>query len=326
MGPGDLEQVLKALPALVNKELLVGLETRDDAAVFQMDGRALVQTVDFFTPIVDDPYLFGQIAAANALSDVYAMGGTPLTALNLAAFPCALDLGILAEILRGGRDKIEEAGAIVVGGHTVEDNEPKYGLAVTGVVDPAEMVTVSAGRAGDRLILTKPLGVGILSTALKNDLVTERDIKEAIDGMCALNDVAAREMKKVGVKAATDVTGFGLLGHLHTLTSMSGLGGVVEVASLPLWPRTRELAEQGVSPGGAAKNRDYLRDFVSFEASVDKATRAILFDPQTSGGLLIAAPDGRAEDLVGLLEAEGITAAVIGELADGRAGEITVRG
>lgn len=326
MGPGDLEKVLKSMPAVVSKELLVGLDTRDDAAIFKMDERkALVQTVDFFTPIVDDPYLFGQIAAANALSDIYAMGGKPLTAMNLAGFPCLMDLRILADILRGGRDKVEEAGAIVVGGHTVEDAEPKYGLSITGIIDPKDVVTISAAKRGDRLILTKPLGVGILSTALKGEFISEGDMREAIDGMRHLNEDASQAMKKVGVKACTDITGFGLLGHLHTMVKESGVSAIIEAAAVPVWPGACEHAQQGLVPAGAAKNRDYLKSTVSFDSAVDPIMQDILFDPQTSGGLLIAVEEERVNQLLELLkEARTLAKAIIGEITTDKVGTIKV--
>lgn len=327
MGPGDLEKVLKSMPAAVSKELLVGIDTRDDAAIFKIgEGKALVQTVDFFTPIVDDAYLFGQIAAANALSDIYAMGGKPLTAMNLAGFPCEMDMSILADILKGGREKVEEAGAIVVGGHTVEDAEPKYGLSITGMIDPKEVITVSAARPGDKLVLTKPLGVGILSTALKGQFTSEEDMREAIDGMRRLNEDASEAMKKVGVKACTDITGFGLLGHLYTMLKESKVAAIIEAKAVPVWPAVYEHAQQGLVPGGAGKNRDYLKNIVTFDSSVDRIRQDILFDPQTSGGLLIAVPQNKVEELVSLLkEAKTISVAQIGEIVEDKAGTIKVR-
>lgn len=328
MGPGDLEKVLKSMPAVVSKELLVGIDTRDDAAIFKIgEGKALVQTVDFFTPIVDDAYLFGQIAAANALSDIYAMGGKPLTAMNLAGFPCEMDMSILADILKGGREKVEEAGAIIVGGHTIEDAEPKYGLSITGMIDPEEVITVSAARPGDKLVLTKPLGVGILSTALKGQFVSEEDMREAIDGMRRLNEDASEAMKKVGVKACTDITGFGLLGHLYTMLKESKVAAIIEAKAVPVWPGVYEHAQQGLVPGGAGKNRDYLKNIVTFDSSVDRIRQDILFDPQTSGGLLIAVPQGRVGELVDLLrEAKAVSVAQIGEIVEDKAGKIQVRG
>lgn len=326
MGPGDLENVLKSMPASVSRELLVGLDTRDDAAIFRInENEALVQTVDFFTPIVDDPYLFGQIAATNALSDIYAMGGKPLTAMNLAGFPCKMDFEILAEILKGGRDKVEEAGAVVVGGHTVEDPEPKYGLSITGIIDPKKVITVAMAKPGDALVLTKPLGVGILSTALKAGFISEEDMTEAIDGMRHLNDRASESMIKVGVTACTDITGFGLLGHLYTMASQSSVSAVIKAHTVPVWPQVRELARRGMVTGGGSKNRDYLKSKVSFEPGVDDVTQDILFDPQTSGGLLISVKKEKVDELLGLLkEANTPATSVIGEIIEDKAGTIQV--
>lgn len=326
MGPGDLESVLKAMPTAVSHELLVGLDTRDDAAIFKInESEALVQTVDFFTPIVDDPYLFGQIAATNALSDIYAMGGKPLTAMNLAGFPCKMDFEILAQILQGGRDKVEEAGAVVVGGHTVEDQEPKYGLSVTGIIDPKKVITVAAAKPGDVLVLTKPLGVGILSTALRAGRISEEDMADAADGMRHLNDRASQAMIEVGVRACTDITGFGLLGHLYTMASQSGVSAVVKAESVPVWPQVRDIAKKGLVTGGGSKNSDYLKGKVSFEPGVDGIAQDILFDPQTSGGLLISVSEARVDELVRLLrEAKTEAASIIGEIVEDKAGTIRV--
>jgi selenide,water dikinase len=316
------------MPTAVSRELLVGLDTRDDAAIFKInENEALVQTVDFFTPIVDDPYLFGQIAATNALSDIYAMGGKPLTAMNLAGFPCKMDFDILARILQGGRDKVEEAGAVVVGGHTVEDPEPKYGLSITGIIDPNRVITVAAAKPGDALVLTKPLGVGILSTALKAGFISEEDMIEAIDGMRHLNDRASEAMIKVGVRACTDITGFGLLGHLYTMAAQSGVSAVITADAVPVWSRVRELTRRGLVTGGASKNRDYLKSQVAFETGVGEITQDILFDPQTSGGLLISVSKERVDDLVRLLqEAKTPAVSVIGEIVEDKAGTIRVTG
>lgn len=327
MGPGALAQVLCRLPASDDPAFLNRDQHYADAGVYRLaEDTALVQTVDFFTPVVDDPYLFGQIAAANALSDVYAMGGRPLTALNLICFPSAAgSLETMAEILKGGYDKIREAGAALVGGHSVDDPEPKYGLAVTGLVDPRKMITSAGARPGDRLVLTKPLGTGVITTALKGAVITEREAKEAIAGMAALNAPAARAMLECGVSAATDITGFGLLGHLHELLVSSGLGAALDGRALPFYPRTAELAAQGLIPGGAYRNLDYFRENLSVERAGDLEDRLIMLaDPQTSGGLLIAVSSVRLGELLGALEKRGVKGYLIGELVEGPAGKITL--
>lgn len=303
----------------------MGIEGAADAAVYRLrEDLALVQTVDFFTPIVDDPYLFGQIAAANALSDIYVMGGKPLTAMNIIAFPPELGLDVLQKILIGGRDKVEEAGALVVGGHSVEDKEPKYGLAVTGLVHPDKLVTNSKAKVGDKLILTKPLGIGILATALKGGEIKEEDMMEAIDTARALNSFASEAMKKVGVNACTDVTGFGFLGHLHLMLTASGVSAKVYANEVPVWTKAMEFAEMGFVPAGVVGNRAFLRDKVSFEG-IDEVFRDILFDPQTSGGLLISVSAARCDELVeALKKAEVPTHAIIGEILKGEAGVIEV--
>ena len=292
-----------------------GIETRDDAGFVPFGGGLLLQTADFFTPIVDDPYRFGQIAAANAFSDVYAMGGEPLTAMNLVAFPCSLDLGVLREILAGGQSKIEEASARLCGGHSVQDEEPKYGLSVTGFVEEDRVVRNAGARAGDALVLTKPLGLGILTTALKRDLVSEEAIEDAVQSATLLNRAARDAMREVGVCAATDVTGFGFLGHLTELLRASGVGAVVHRGDVPVWERAVPLANDGVYPGGLESNREYLENRVSAEgASQDDLLP--LYDPQTSGGLLVAVPETRASALVGALRQRGVMGAVVGEVVE----------
>jgi selenide,water dikinase len=298
------------------------METRDDAGYVPFGGGLLLQTADFFTPVVDDPYRFGQIAAANAFSDVYAMGGEPLTALNLVAFPSSLDMGILREILAGGQSKIEESGARLCGGHSVQDEEPKYGLSVTGFVETEGVVRNAGARAGDALVLTKPLGFGILTTALKRDLVSEGEIEDAVESAATLNRAARDAMREVGVSAATDVTGYGLLGHLLELLDASGVGAVVRRGEVPVWERAVPLAEDGVFPGGLKTNREYLAGRVEREG-VGEAALLPLFDPQTSGGLLVAAPEDRARDLVRRLREDGVSAAVVGEVAEGAGVRVT---
>ncbi len=290
--------------------------------------RAIVATVDFFTPIVDDAYDFGRIAAANAFSDVYAMGGTPLLALNLVGWPRdKLPYELLGDVLRGGADIAKEAGAFVLGGHSVDDPEPKYGMVATGEVHPHRIVTLARARAGDSLVLTKPIGTGVLTTALKRDLATAPDISAAVQSMATLNAGAARAMRATGggVHAATDVTGFGLLGHLHNMLAASGLAAEIDAAAVPLFPNAVALVERGAIPGGTQRNRDALSPEVTFAAGVPEPIRVLLFDAQTSGGLLIAVDPDRAGALLAALEREGTPAAVkIGRLARGVAGTITV--
>lgn len=309
--------MLDGLPQASDPRLLVGFNTADDAGVFQIgEGRALIQTVDFFTPIVDDPYDFGRIAAANALSDVYAMGGEPLTCLNVVCFPCHGDLGVLREILRGGAEKISEAGAVLVGGHTVQDDEPKYGLSVTGLIDPKLLVTNAAARPGDRLILTKPLGTGIIATAIKGGAADPAAVSEAIRVMAALNRGAARAMSRVGVKAATDITGFGLVGHALELAEASGVTLSIAAATVPLLPGVRETAGRGLIPGGAHNNRKHA--LKRARVAGGQIAELIFCGPETSGGLLMAVPADAAEGLAAELrrQAGSEAAAVIGEVRE----------
>ena len=292
------------------------METRDDAGYVPFGGGLLLQSVDFFTSIVDDPYRFGQIAAANALSDIYAMGGVPLTAMNLVAFPCSLDLGILREILAGGHSKIEESEARLCGGHSIQDDEPKYGLAVTGFVEEDRVVRNAGAKTGDTLVLTKPLGVGILTTALKRDLVSEDEIESAIEAAARLNKGAAAAMREVPVSAATDVTGFGLLGHLNEMLEASGVGAVVHRGEVPVWVRAVSLAAEGCYAGGLNANREYLGDVVQANG-VATEDLLPLFDPQTSGGLLVAVPQERSAEFVRALKGHGGQVAVVGEVVEG---------
>jgi selenide,water dikinase len=292
----------------MRREILVGLDTPDDAAVFMLDEEtALVHTLDFFTPIVDDPYLFGQIAAANALSDIYAMGGTPLSAMNIACFPCSLGMEILARILEGGLAKVREAGAVLLGGHTVDDEEPKYGLAVTGRVHPERIMTSLGAEPGDILVLTKPLGTGILATALKGDFISEAEMAEAIEGMARLNSTASRAAVLAGAHACTDVTGFALVGHLLNMLPDQGLGCEIRMALLPVYEHVREMAALGMIPAGAHKNRDFLAARVEVPQGLDEVERDLLYDPQTSGGLLVALPPHGLEVFAQQLGEEGWT-------------------
>ena len=300
--------------------LLVGVNTGDDAAVYRLDDdTALIQTVDFFPPIVDDPYAFGQIAVANALSDVYAMGGTPLIALNVVGFPVALPKDILGSILIGGSDKAREAGTLIVGGHTVDDEEPKYGLSVTGVVAPGAEVTNAGARPGDNLVLTKPLGTGVITTAGKQGVASDDVIAEAVGVMATLNKAASHAMTADGVRSGVhgcvDVTGFGLLGHLRGMTRASGVGATVRLGAIPFIPGAKELAEQGVAPGGTHRNLDSLDADVRWNGAITDIQKLLLADAQTSGGLLIAVADSHTGALLGSLEAHGVeTRAIIGSI------------
>jgi len=317
--------VLRQLPQVDDPNLLTAAIPFADAGVYRLsDGCALVQSVDFFTPIVDDPATFGSIAAANALSDLYAMGATPLTALNLIGFPDCLDQQLLVEILRAGALKVQEAGAVIVGGHTVGDDEPKYGLAVTGIVDPARMISTVGARPGDVLILTKPLGTGILATALKGEVITETDMVDAITGMTTLNKAAAEAMRQVEVHACTDITGFGLLGHAVEMAEASDVGMVIDSAALPVYPQVAELAAMGLVPVGSYRNREhYLPNLVNRqEVAVELID--ILADPQTSGGLLIAIPAEQRKVLMAALQERQTAGYVIGQVVDEHAGKIRV--
>jgi selenide,water dikinase len=337
LGPGDLAQVLHLLPTFTHADLLVGTETSDDAGVFRLrPDLAIVNTVDFFTPIVDDPFVFGQVAAANALSDIYAMGAEPKTALNIVGFPKGtMEIEVLVEILKGGADKVREAGAVVVGGHSIIDPEIKYGLAITGVVHPDQIIRNVGAREGDALVLTKALGTGIITTSVKQRGPSQEgpaaafarrasaakeaghyvrlagSLRAAIASMIALNADASTIMRRYPVHACSDVTGFGLLGHAQEMASGSGVTLIVESSLLPLLEGAAELAEAGHLTGGCARNRAYLHDKVAVEAAVRPGLVEVAFDPQTSGGLLIALPSADAARLVAELHASGIAAATI---------------
>jgi selenide,water dikinase len=302
----------------------VGTETADDAAVYQLDEKtALVQTVDFFSPVVDDPFVFGQIAATNALSDIYAMGGRPLFALNIAGFPSGeLPLEVLHEILRGGAEKAKEAGIPILGGHTVQDAEPKYGLVVTGVVDPKRVARNVGAKPGDVLVLTKPLGTGIVSNAIKRGQCPPESMEAAIRSMTRLNRDASEAMLEVGIDACTDVTGFGLIGHLRGMLVGSGVAARLQVGSFPLLPQVRELIEKGFVPGGSKRNRDFHAPNVEVRGA-SEADVLLANDAQTSGGLLISVPKERLEALVEALARRGtLAAARIGEVIEGPAGRV----
>ena len=312
-----MDKALKPLPLERHSSLLVGTETADDAGVFKLsEEMALVQTVDFITPIVDDPFVFGQIAAANSLSDVYAMGGKPLTAMNVIGFPrLSLDLSILTEILRGGLEKIHEAGAVLVGGHTVEDAELKYGLSVTGTVHPRKILTNKASQAGDVLVLTKPIGTGIISTANKAEMADAEYLQGAAESMARLNQKAAEAMAQCGVHACTDITGFGLLGHVSEMARGSGLTFRLFYSRIPLLGGAKEYSAMGMVPGGAYCNQTHFGPEICFSGKVPEMERIILYDPQTSGGLLIALPRAEGEKLLGICREKGIgEASLIGEV------------
>ena len=330
LAPADLVRVLERLaPAAYPPEILVSPATGDDAAVVTVPGlagSALVQTVDFFTPIVDDAFDWGRIAATNALSDVYAMGGRPITAMNLVAWPIEdLSVDLLAEVLRGGQAVADAAGVTVVGGHSIRDPEPKYGMAVTGLVDPSRIVRNSGMRPGDRLVLTKPLGLGVISTAIKNGTADPDTVDRAIEVMTTLNAAAAEAMVEAGVRAATDVTGFGLLGHLHIALRASGASAVVDAAGVPFIPGAVRLAREGMISGGTRSNRAFVAPHTDWGA-LDEVEQFLLADAQTSGGLLMSVAEDLVDRLVTGLAARGVTAALIGRVESGPPGSISIRG
>ena len=328
MGPGDLDKVLCSLPLISDPNVIRGMASLDDAGVYKLtDDLAIIQTVDFFTPIVDDPYIFGQIAAANALSDVYAMGGKPLTAMNVVCFPTeSMDISVLKDILRGGVDKMREAGVVLVGGHSVDDTELKYGLSVTGIVHPKRLVTNGGAKPGDKLILTKPLGTGIISTALKAGMVDEETIAKLTKCMVALNDKASELMQEVGVHACTDITGFGFLGHTVQIAQNSHVGINILPSSIPFFPEAGGFAKQGLCPAGLHRNREFYSTAVKITEGLPDYMQDILFDPQTSGGLLICLAPRKAELLLGKLQQAGVgDATIIGEVVSEPRGVVTLK-
>lgn len=295
--------------------MLVGFDTSDDACVYQVrEDLAVMQTVDFFPPVVDDPYLYGQIAAANSLSDIYAMGGTPSLALNLLCVPNCLPLDMVGAIMEGGYSKVREAGAIVAGGHTIEDVEPKYGLCATGFIHPKDVWSNAGAKEGDVLILTKPLGTGIATTAAKADLLTDEQLRLATNTMAELNKYSRDALAFVGVHACTDVTGFGLLGHAHEMAAGSGVTMTIHTEHLPILPCALEMANMGIIPQGAYQNREYLRDKVLVAGTIPECLQDVLFDPQTSGGLLVSLEEGSAKEALLRLDTAGINAKVIGQV------------
>jgi len=316
------------LPKLADPNLIVGFESADDAGVYKLtDDLAIIQTVDFFTPIVDDPFTFGQIAAANSLSDVYAMGGKPLTAMNLVCFPIkTMGLEILREMLRGGLEKLVEAKTVLVGGHSIEDPELKYGLSITGVVRPDQVLTNAGARPGDSLVLTKPLGTGIINTAMKAALASPEAIEKVTASMRRLNEAASLAAREVGVHGITDITGFGLLGHAGEMARASGVSMQIEAAAVPFFPEAKEYAARGLIPGGTYRNRQFCQAWVDFDPELSSFYADIFFDPQTSGGLLISVLGSKVEVLLKALKEKGVeTVAIVGEVTAEPAGKILVR-
>ncbi len=316
------------LPLISDPNLIAGMERAEDAGVYKLtEELAIIQTLDFFTPIVDDPYTFGQVAAANSLSDVYAMGGRPLTAMNIVCFPTEkMDMSILRDILAGGLDKMREAGVALVGGHSVDDQELKYGLSVTGIIHPEKVVLNTGARVGDRLLLTKPLGTGIINTALKGRIGNEEVVSKAVKCMVALNDKASELMMAAEVHACTDVTGFGLLGHACEMIEGTDVGMVIESSRVPFFREVIGLVKMGLVPGGTFRNKEFRMNMVEFNSGVPGYISDILFDPQTSGGLLISVPGSDAESLLKRMHEVGIEeAAVIGEVVAEPKGKIIVK-
>ena len=315
-------------PSVDDPDLIVSLETADDAGVYRLrEDLALVQTVDFFTPVVDDPYVFGQVAVANALSDIYAMGGVPLTAMNVVGFPVGkLDMSVLAEILKGGHAKLQEAGAVLLGGHSVQDNEPKYGVSLTGIVHPDKVLTNSGAKPGDFLVLTKPLGIGIITTAIKRGVVPEETLQRVSMVMTALNNTASQAAVKVGVNACTDITGFGLLGHTYELAKASNVGVVIEAGKVPVIEETWEYVAQNIVPGGTRANLKYLEPVVEFDREITEDMKLVLADAITSGGLLVSVKPENLDSLLAQMTGLGtLEAAVIGRVVRDTPGKISVR-
>lgn len=326
MSPGDLLQVLQQLPSYDDPNVVLGLNPADDAAVYRLDENTyIVQTVDFFTPIVDDPYDFGKIAAANALSDIYAMGGKPIFALNIVAFPARESLDILAKILKGGADKAREAGIVIAGGHTIDDPEPKYGLCVTGLIKSELIFTKKGAKPGDLLILTKPLGIGIITTAIKGEAASSDIIKEAVSIMEKLNKDASEAMIKAGASACTDITGFGFIGHLHEMIASGNIGAEIDFSKLPFIEGALKLAEEGLIPGGAYKNRKFYAPYVEWEKNINETEQLMLYDPQTSGGLLISINEERKDLLISHLRNNRVdTINVVGRIVESESEKIKI--
>lgn len=324
-----MESILHLLPKSQHPQVIVGLENPDDAGAYQINNEvALIQTVDFFTPVVDNPYDFGQIAAVNSLNDVYAMGGKPITAMNIVAFPsCTLPMEVLAEILAGGAAKIAEAGAVLLGGHTIDDKEPKYGLSVTGVVHPNKIIRNFTSKPGDILILTKPIGLGVMTTAIKAEIADEKDIKTATQLMTTLNKVSAEGMQLIGaVNACTDITGFGLVGHGYEMAQGSDVTISFDLAAIPFIEKVKEYGSMGLIPAGTYNNKKYLQDKVSIVGNITEVEEDLLYDPQTAGGLLISLPEKAANKLLQYYNQVGVTAWYVGEVLEKEATRIIIKG
>ncbi|MFC2101129.1 selenide, water dikinase SelD [Bacteroidota bacterium] len=326
--PQELESILKKLPDISNDAVLVGIKNADDAAVYRINkSQAIVQTVDFFTPIVDDPYQFGAIAAANALSDIYAMGGKPLFALNIMGFPSKrLPINIMEQIQKGAQDKANEAGIQIIGGHTIEDTEPKYGMAVTGIIHPDKILTNDSAKPFDNIILTKPIGTGIISTAIKKGIASESEISEVVVLMSLLNKTAAEIMDSYPVNACTDVTGFGLIGHLKEMTKASKVNAIIYSKKVPVISSARHHAENQIIPGGTINNHAYIQDVINWHNQISLTEQYLLCDAQTSGGLLISLPEKESIKMLKELHKKGIKyAAIIGKITDPGDGQIFVK-
>jgi selenide, water dikinase len=327
IGPGDLAKVLAGLPFQADPNIIAGMERAEDAGVYKLrDDLALVQTTDFFTPTVDDPYEFGRIAVTNAVSDVYAMGGKPITALNIVCFPKnTMDFSILREVLRGGLDQMHEAGVILLGGHSVDDPEIKYGIAVTGIIHPDNVVHNNTAKPGDKLILTKPIGTGIISTAIKRGKASQEAVARITKSMTTLNRTASELMVAAGAHASKDVTGFGLLGHSSEMIEGMDIGFNIDSAAVPVFPEALQYAGEGMVPGGTGRNREFREHMVDMGSNVPTLLQDVLYDPQTSGGLLIAIAPSKAAKLLKDFHAAGVTAAaIIGEVTKEHPGRIKV--
>ena len=325
MGPEDLSTILKQIPKIQDERLLVGFETGDDAAVMQVTNElAIVQSLDFFMPIVDDPYVFGQVAAANAISDIYAMGAKPILALAILGFPVKkLSADVAAEIMAGGYDVCKKAGIQIAGGHSIDDSEPKFGLSVTGLVHPDQIWSNAGAQVGDKLVLTKPLGIGALGQGIKKGLLGEAAYAAFVQTTTFLNDAPARAARQVGVHAATDITGFGLIGHALELARGSGVGLTLEIDALPVVPQALELLSRSIKPGATARNLSHVASEVHYASRISDQQRFLLADPQTSGGLLFSVPPGKVDELCSACVEEGsLTASVIGTVREGTGIEI----